>query len=369
MNNAKIYGIRWDMESPATSLERTMDAAGLPDPRPAIIGLGGLSPFDNITPWCGIRECNMRSGAMMAVEGDKEFTRDGSNGDVMVYFPAVYLKTFIEDGQYLNIQIASGEAEGFTKIAGRNCFCIGKYETSQAPSGDHVSISGMAPAVSKTRAEFRSAARAKGAGWSQQDAAARFTLALLYLVEYADWDSQAALGRGYVDMPWSAGAGQTGGADGMTYHTGAAAGKSGQAPIAYRGVENPWGNVWEFVDGINISAKDGRPYICTTPADFADDTADGYKRAAFTCPKDWGNQKEYGVDADIPWLLLPKSVSDDGAGDYFWGPDDFYSQGWRLVLVGGSWAYASDAGLFAWAADNDSSRASADVGSRLLFLP
>lgn len=365
MSNTKIYGIRWDMKSPETKLERTMDAAALPDPRPAINGLGGSSPFDHISPWCGIRECNVRGGAIVAIDGDAEFTRDGSNGDVMVYFPAVHLKTFVEDGRYLNIQIASGEAEGFIRIAGRFCFCLGKYETSQTPNGQHVSVPAMFPAVSKTRAQFREAASDKGTHWSQQDAAARFALALLYLVEYADWNSQAALGRGRVDMPWSAGAAKTGGTDGMKYHTGCAKGTNGKTAIAYRGVENPWGNVWEFVDGINF--KDGRPYICTAQEHFNDDTTDRYEAAAYACPDDYGWQRELGVDENMPWLLLPVDVSGN-ENEYI--PDYFFGwNGWRVLVVGGRWYRASRCGVFCWYANNASSYANASFGSRLLFLP
>lgn len=341
MSNTKIYGIRWDMKSPATKLERTMDAAALPDPRPAINGLGGSSPFDHISPWCGIWECNVRGGAIVAFDGDAEFTRDGSNGDVMVYFPAVHLKTFVEDGRYLNVQIASGEADGFSKIAGRFCFCIGKYETS-AHGKAHVSVSGNKPAASMTRAEFREAARKKGAGWSQQDAAARFALALLYLVEYADWNSQASLGRGYVDMPWSAGAAKTGGTDAMEYHTGSAKGKDGKAPIVYRGVENPWGNMWEFVDGVNFEG--GRPYICTKQEHFQDDTTENYEAAGYVCPDDYGWQRELGVDENMPWLLFPVDV--DGNEDEYI-PDYYFGWGgWRVLVVGGSRNYASSCGVF-----------------------
>ncbi len=143
------------------------------------------------------------------------------------------------------------------------------------------------------------------------------------------------------------------------------AGGNGKAQIVYRGVESPWGNVWEFIDGINI--YDGKPYICTNPANFADDTATNYMAASFTCAQASGWQKTLASDANFPWLLLPSAIGGSETSyvsDRYW-----YNVGWRLTLAGGSWYYGSDAGLLAWAADGDSSVVYAFVGSRLLFLP
>lgn len=359
-----VYGVRWDMQNPSSELQRTGDAVGIGEPVPAIGALGGSSPFDQLEPWKSIRECNVLNNAIVAYKGDDGFTRDGTNGDVMIYFPAIYLRTYIESGRYYNIEIADGAKDGFTKIAGRNSFCLGKYKTV-LDGTVHVSKTGVTPCASITRAAFRTAARAKGTEWAQQDAAARFALAILYLVEYADFNSQAKIGRGFVDGNTEAAL--TGTSDGLVYHTGMEqnAGGNGKAQIVYRGVESPWGNVWEFIDGINFNS--GVPYICTNPENFADDTATNYTQAAFTCAQASGWQKTLARDANIQWLLLPSVVGGSETSfvsDHYW-----YDAGWRLALAGGDWNDGSDAGLLAWAANDVSSFVSAYVGSRLLFLP
>ena len=63
----------------------------------------------------------------------------------------------------------------------------------------------------------------------------------------------------------------------MTYHTGRAYGTDGATAVQYRHIENPWGNVFDWVDGVNFNGS--TVYVCTDPAKYADDTSDGYTNA------------------------------------------------------------------------------------------
>jgi hypothetical protein len=86
-------------------------------------------------------------------------------------------------------------------------------------------------------------------------------LTMLYLVEYANWNSQSTsvgIGRGIVDKAAGTGfAGENNGAGSAdtnigTNGTGTGTGTDGRTPIVYRGVENLWGNVNQFIIGIDI---------------------------------------------------------------------------------------------------------------------
>lgn len=50
--------------------------------------------------------------------------------------------------------------------------------------------------------------------------------------------------------------------------------------IIYRGIENIFGNIWQFVDGINI--KENQSYVCTNPSEYVSDTfAAPYKELGY----------------------------------------------------------------------------------------
>jgi len=102
-----------------------------------------------------------------------------------------------------------------------------------------------------------------GSGWGECNIWTRQALLLLMAIEWGNLDSQTELGRGIVDKPGGAGfAGEetasfnidsnldsqlTGaGDDGL-----AGQAQDGLRPIAWRGLENFWGNVWEFIIGYN----------------------------------------------------------------------------------------------------------------------
>ena len=60
----------------------------------------------------------------------------------------------------------------------------------------------------------------------------------------------------------------------MIFHTGRASGTDGTTAVQYRHIENPWGNIHEWIDGVNFS--DGTVYVCNDHSKFADDTSTNY---------------------------------------------------------------------------------------------
>lgn len=342
-----IYGVTWDGSS-TTALTRTDDAALFADPVPAV-GITGIgsSPFDNCLPWSGMTKVT-----------------DGNN--VLVAIPKFWVKV---SHSPFKVQIADGPVEGFQVSPAhrdrgdgygeRDIVYIGRYECDAS----YYSRTGQAPKVSTALATFRSGIAALGTGYYQADYALQLTLFFLYLVEFSDWDSQSKIGRGNVD---SGAVINTGGTDPMTYHTGRAAGADGYTAVQYRWIENLWGNVLEWRDGIIFSGT----AICTynNPSQFVDTyggtgaTTRSNARASSS-----GYIKAWGYDATDSSFIYPSTV---GGSDSTYIPDYCnYSTGVRGLCVGGYYHYASYAGLFCLGGSRAPSSAYSGLGSRLQKLP
>ena len=160
------------------------------------------------------------------------------------------------------------------------------------------SVSGVYPIVGVTRGTCRSLAANNGTGWHQLDFALYSAIQMLYLVEYADFNTQANLGDGntngsYVgsssnqnDSPHTiAGASNALGnasTDGSQPSAGA---KPGIAYMSYRGIENWYGNAWNWADGINVNeVSAGNVHVTNDYTDFADGTTTGYTLISSSFP-------------------------------------------------------------------------------------
>jgi len=465
-DEAASYGASWDSSTDTTEMTRLGDAEGKT----------AGADFNGFAPWSEMKLCNVAdNGAINAYIGDAGFKRDGSNGQVMVKIPKFYYKhTYDEGTKKHEFWVADGPAEGFKLHpaflrAGveKEYILLGAYKASlgrnQTDTVDALaSVSGAFPAVSKNITQFRTLAEARGtetgANWTQVDALTRNAVALLYLVEYADTNSQSStvgIGKGITELRLSTddkvtvastnantiivstttagyysigqiiGVGtslgngsvctnrmitgiaatvdgnvtitvdgtefstttdpvnyiyhvgqKTGGCDGKDGVSGSAAmysdgvtpGVDGKVSINYRGLEDLWGNVWEFVDGINIKANH-RPYVADHG--FASDVFDEpYTDAGFNLPSVNGYVSNFACSAGADWLLMPLAAGEAGTGSGAYIPDYYYqATGNRVALVGGYWNNGPYAGLFRWAVTHVSSSAALDVGARLLQIP
>jgi hypothetical protein len=227
----------------------------------------------------------------------------------------------------------------------------------------YASKSGANPLTNITRATARTNSRKKGSKWQQYDYASWCAVWLLYLVEYANWDSQSKIGNGIVG---NSSLQKTGTTDSMTYHTGTvASARTGYGGVQYRGIENPWGNVYDWIDGINFNNR--AAYICTDPSKYADDTSTNYTAAGLSLPSS-GNIKTLGNCTALPWAFIPTGTGGSGTT---YVPDYVYSNsGWCVLCVGG--CYGGDAaycGLFFFRGSYYSSSAYSYIGARLLYVP
>jgi len=239
-----------------------------------------------------------------------------------------------------------------------------------ATTGDVLSsVSGKAPINRGTRANFRAAALNRGTGWRQQDYDLISAIQLLYLVEYASFYSQSVIGAGltdWVSATWSGynyynpinNTGLSNAKGNTTFNLSNGTGVVGSY-MTYRGIENWYGHLWKWVDGININAN--VPYVTNTQP-FVDDTSTNYTALGVTLinANDWQNtlhKQDRG--------FLPASVgasSSTKITDYY-----YQSTGWRVAELGGGADLSDSAGAFCLYVHYDSSAAYRFLSTRLAF--
>jgi hypothetical protein len=123
---------------------------------------------------------------------------------------------------------------------------------------------------------------------------------------------------------------------------------------SYRGIENCYGHVYKWLDGINFS--DRLIYINNNPATWADATATNYTNTGLSLPTD-GYQMNFHTG-----LMLPSTVGADSAT---YVTDYVYSAaGWVALFSGGHLTDGAAAGVFDRFAYYAGSSRDAAVGSR-----
>lgn len=358
LDYAAVFGVCWDTSNSSTALTRltkTSDPYGFvtkdvtTEPVPAVGTGAGSSPFDNYAPWNGMKKCSLLSdGSVYAWENQTDFSYLGAY--VMVYIPTFYVAQKRKDAkQYF--YISDKAKTGFTKHPGSGKF-VGRYHMNS----DGYCNSRQPPYVNMTRAVARSKAKNNGGKFCLYNFATYCAIIWLYVMEFADWNCQNKIGRGYVDNHNSAiNSGET---DSMTYHTGRAAGTDGSTAVQYRWIENLWGNVYQWIDGFNANGTTA--YYRIDPSRYADDTATGYNQIGTLPPNGW--IKDLTVTDN--GLLIPKAV---GGSETTFIPDYAgSSSGWRVLCVGGFWGVGSYAGLLYFSADDTSSSSVSYISARLL---
>ena len=346
----KIYGISRDITSTSPAWARTDLAVDMT--ASASVGTtAGASDFDNAMPWAGMTRETL------------------TTGDVMVKIPKFYFQRYRE-GNVEYIKIADKKKTGFTLhplfnhggVESEYAY-VGAYKTSS----NNKSVTGASPTVSATRATFRTNAKSKGDGWSIIDIAAISAIQMLALVEFATNNAQAVIGRGYCDS--NSASLKSGSCDSVPNLTGRPSGTDGKTGVIYRGIEDFWGNIWEWVDGVNFNG--GTYYVCNDISKYADDTATDYEQLSFTGATNWSSSyiTEEGLDdGDNAHVMLP-SAAGSGSETTYQCDACWSSTGWRVFNHGGNWSNGSVCGLFTAALSNASSDTYTSIGSRLLYIP
>ena len=355
-------------------------------------------------------------------------TRDGSQGQVMVEIPEHYVK-FETDGTKRRVKMSITPIVGYKKIGK---YYISAYEATVQRSTNKLcsvvnsdadyrggnnntewdstyrSLLGL-PATQILRTKFRTYARNRKSGsteWNCMTYDAQKDLYWLFVVEYATLNSQKAFNaaktaEGYAQGGLGNGVTSLDGTKWNTFngyypvipcgHTDSLGNGTGEVDYQmpeeydtnvltvkvprYRGIENPFGHLWQWTDGINVRISPNEPdgdglskvYVCSDPSKFNDTNYDGYtyvgdeaRTEAFVKSVIFGEGGE----------IMPDVV---GGGSTTYFCDYHYTnipaaEKLRGVLFGGYAADGAHAGFVCANSYSSPSAAVATVGSRLCFI-
>ena len=137
----------------------------------------------------------------------------------------------------------------------------------------------------------------------------------------------------------------------------------------YRGIENPFGHIWQWTDGILVQVTEDarRVYVCSDPKNFADTVGTGYVYVGDEVKAD-GYVKEmiFGEGGEIMPSVVGGSSSTYFCDYHYKGED---TQNVRGLLFGVSAVSGANAGLVSARSNRVPSNAAAPFGSRLCFIP
>ena len=339
-----IYGASWDGTS-TTKWSRTDEAAEFTDPVPYVAGARSYgSPFDNLQPWAGMVKSERTGGTMVSI-------------------PKFWYK-LTQNGRGMSIQIADHAVEGYSVSPAhmdrgdghgeRDVVYIGRYHCNSS----YRSGTGS-PQVNITRSSARSDIHNLGSTIWQSDFAMRFTIWLLYIVEFCDWNSQKAIGYGCGNNSSTQSMGYT---DSMPYHTGTT--KSSRTTYGcgtqYRNIEGLWDNVLDWCDGCYYNSNGLN--IILNPSKFSDSS--GGK--AVGTPSS-GYPSAFTVKTTGGYPLFIPTASDGSESTYscdYW----YFTSSYPCLSVGGNYDQGASRGLF-YVDIYFVSDASSNIGCRLQELP
>jgi len=352
--------------------------------------------------------------------------RDGSAGQVMVEIPAHYRK-FVTMGTKRQVWMSEVPLPGYHLVPK---MYVSAYEatidrtnnklasvvnlTAQYRGGNNQSewdgtykTELGRPATHKSLTEFRTLARARKSGsteWNCMTYDVQKALYWLFAVEYATLNTQAAYNaqldaNGYHQG--GLGAGVTNATDWGTFdgsepfvpcgHTDSLGNGTGQVEYTatdtadnitedvyvprYRGVENPFGHIWQWTDGILVQVHPAsgenvsKVFVCSDPSKFASDSVANYTHVGNE-ERAGGFIKEmiFGEGGEIMPTLA-------GGSDSTYFCDNHYVDvnvsaiTLRGVRFGGTAYNGSGAGFAYSCSDFAPSYAHSIVGSRLCFIP
>lgn len=341
-----IYGVQWDGTS-TTKLTRTDAAAGFADPVPAVNNGNGSSPFDNLSPWSGmVKSEDTAAGTLVAIPKFwYKWTKSGNT-----------LKLQIADGATAGFFVSPAHADRGDGKGERDVVYVGRYHCH---TSNYKSQTGGKPKANITRSAARTGIHNLGATIWQFDYAMRLTIQMLYLVEFADWNSQTKIGYGCGN---NSGTENMGATDGMTYHTGTK--QSNRATygvgVQYRWIEGLWDNVYDWMDGCYYNSNGMN--IIKNPANFSDSSGGSLIGKP---PGGWISAFEVVEKDGIQWIY----PSGNAGGDSTYIPDSwgFYASS-PCLRCGGYYDQYLSYGLF-YVDCSSATDADGNIGCRLQKLP
>lgn len=357
---------------------------------------------------------------------------DGTDGMVMVEVPKHYRK-FETEGTLFRVYISEMPISGFHIVPK---MYISAYEASidrtnaSLPKLASVVNSSAAfrggnntatwdgtyrtllgrPGTNTSLTNFRAYARRRGnagmngAGWNAYLYEAHQALYWLYTIEYANTNcqlpfnatptangyKQGGLGNGVTNMSdWNGFNGtnpfipcgttnslgnKTGVVSYTTKNEDGTTRDTLSVP-AYRGIENPFGHIWKWTDGVKCRIQSSEAgglsevYTCNNPANLQDVNYDNYVKMGDISRTDGYVKKIIGGEHGVIMPVEVGGSSNTYFCDYFYTNIPATSEAQRVVLLGGYAHAGALAGLSCAHTGYAASAATASIGSRLCFLP
>ena len=413
------YGIQWDSTTSNPAVTRVGKSE-----------LHASLPVQSMMRRCVVNDAGNVVYYLDANDSTKTSTGatadlSGATGNVMVEIPAHYYR-FEKDGTTCRAFISTYPLPGFTR---RGTQYVSAYEAAldrtnnklmsivnadaQFRGGNNTaawddtyrSLLGR-PATNISLTNFRTYARqGRNTDWNCNTYDVHKTLFWMFAIEYATRNSQATFNaaldaNGYHQGGLGAGVttiSDWGGYNGnnpfvpcgvtnslgnktgvVTYNALASDGETTYyaAPVpSYRGVENPFGHIWKWTDGVlcNIHSEgDGGTsdfLVCDDPANYSSSITDNYTKRG-ELPRTDGYVKTImlGDDGDI----MPTAIGGGSSTyycDYFYTNIPSSGSATRGVRFGGSATNSTSAGFVYADTGSAPASATATLGSRLCYIP
>lgn len=257
------YGVKIDLadSNPETSVTYTDDAVGFDKSYMDFTNDTFVyGSWQNKFPFNQVKPCLFKNGAVVKYLNPNNYAQDtegnavditGPEGDVMIEIPKIYYKLH-KDENYQYIQISDTQQEGFCCLAHtykgveKDKVYIGAYQAYNESSKAR-SISGVSATGSVSMNNWRTYSQANGTGYEQFYWHLLVLLECLFVIQFKNLNSQAALGYGWCN---NSSAFSTGGGlneKGMYYGTAT----TGQ--MKFMGIEDFYGSRRTWIDGIRTS--------------------------------------------------------------------------------------------------------------------
>lgn len=365
--------------------------------------------FNNLSMYGGRMRCNVADdGTINAFYGDSEYKDDGSNGQVMVYQPKFYyqrniIKTsngivgkiirqetiMITDSPMTGFKLhpifkaANGDELDYVLLPAYDATLENNTLTSKA---------GTKPSSNMTVIEAEAYAANRGTGWHITNLAAESANQMLEMIEFGTMNGQDAIESGVCDISTNTTyncSSITGSTSTLGNNSGAANTTTneingsqnnyttaGMRAISYRGMENPWGNIWHMVGGINIygngATGSGIPYVCST-FNYNTSLTSDYNSVGFCLPANYGWISAMGYGSETyDWVYIPAECNSANSalpvGDNLWATQNL--NGINSIAIGGAWYANTYNGPFYYACDRNIDESSRSTfGARIMFIP
>lgn len=305
-----------------------------------------------------VKKLDNTDGTLYA-DGSSAATDIATQGkDVWMRLPEFYYKVVTTDTDKFNVMVAIGgtpSGSGWKQWSDQQL--LGVYEAVCADTGNNTtgglySQSGATPTVSVSQANFKAKARNRGTGFCAVTYEWHCIMALLYYMQYGPTTTncQAVIGAGTSSYPKVAG-----GTNALGMEDTVNGGNGSSGSINFLGVENWWGDLFEWMDNVVVDASSWKLYDPATGSLVRTIGTGGSTNGYIT-------KLLFGEYFD----MVPKAIG----GSETTGFNDYYyqsSSSSRVVRRSSSSSYASGGVAFV-NAYYGASGTGADGGSRLAFI-